>query len=126
MKANKELTNLLKFSNKHYQKVVFELFYFWCSTHSYSDRHAQKLISSQKLYDWFLREHKLQEAQFISYTKDYANRATIDLRKFYAKLVIDKLNYPKVLLTKLHREYNKESMKITLLPCQGITYRNLN
>ena len=129
MKANKQLTKLLKYSNTRYQEVVFELFYIWCISHTYSERHTQKLISNQKLYDWFLREHRLQEAQFISYTKDYSNHSTIELRHFYTKLVVDKLNYPKAILTKLRREYNKECMTFMALPNYkelGITYKNLN
>ncbi|CAA0255008.1 hypothetical protein TMP445_80049 [Tenacibaculum maritimum] len=105
-----QLLKILKYSKSHYELLVFDLYYCWCIEHSYSLNHLQKLVSSQKLFNWFLREYQRQEQQFLEYTKDYQTSNTQELRKVYNSMTCTINFYPKAILNEIRKTVKKTTV----------------
>ena len=105
MKA--QLLHLLKYSNEDYDLLVFDIYYCWCMEHGYSITHLQKLLNSQKLYSWFMREYRQREARFLDYTKDYQNSTLKELRDLYDTMTCTIDFYPKAILNDIRKQLKK-------------------
>ncbi|CAL2108214.1 conserved hypothetical protein [Tenacibaculum sp. 190524A02b] len=102
-----QILKTLSINKTEYYMLVFRLFHVWCLQESYSTIHTQNLISSKKLFDWFLREHTQQEESFLNYKKNYPKACKRQTIEFYVLLTSKKSNYPKALLEKIYKNTYK-------------------
>lgn len=102
-----QILKLLRFKARHYDMLVFNQFYCWCIEHSYSHAHLQKLVSSKKLHDWFMREYTKKEQDFLAYVKDYRTINEKELATLYDDLTSTINFYPKPLLNEIRKQLKK-------------------
>jgi hypothetical protein len=58
------IAQILGMTKEKYELHVFIIYTFWCELNSNSHQELQKLVSSNKLYQWFVGKHQNLELIF--------------------------------------------------------------
>jgi len=107
------ILNIISQSEDDYNKLVFDAFVCWCIAHNYNDNHLQLLLTSNKLYNWFMAEYGKCEKQFLFQVKPYIGKVPVkDIRALYDDKTAQILFYPQAILLQIM----EASMKITTKP----------
>lgn len=97
-----KILTVLKYTESDYDTLVFDLYIAWCASHSLSDNHCQLLITSNKLYNWFMTEYSKSEKHFLYLAKPYIGKVSLkDLRALYDDKTTKINFYPKAILNDL-------------------------
>lgn len=69
----------LKQSPEEYAGMVMNLWLTWCSSKTNNTKSLQKVLTCQPLFNWWQRELKKLEAQFMEETEVYRNSMSKDV-----------------------------------------------
>lgn len=85
-----------------YELEVFEYYFKWCETYSYSDKTHQILLSSPTMFAWWRKELAFLEDFIKQIAKDNPNLTKMELRPIYNRQIIKISHYyPKAKLAKI-------------------------
>lgn len=95
----------LSLSPETYSWMILGAFFKWCTMYANSAREQQELVSSQALLNWFQKEYKKQEEEFLFITSRFENIPTASYIVCYNRCIenVFKL-YPKPILERLRRK----------------------
>lgn len=98
----KTIAQKLNVSPETYNWMIFNTYFMWCARHASSSVELQKLTSSQSLFNWFQKEYKKQEEEFLFLTSRFTNLATQSYVTCYNRCIEKVFDvYPKLLLEKM-------------------------
>lgn len=66
-----QIITLLQVSKNEYEVTIISNYMAWCRKHEHSNIQAQRMLTSQALFNWWLQEYRKLEAKFIDIATPY-------------------------------------------------------
>lgn len=101
----KQIQTILGYSKNDYKVLTLSVFLQWCDKYSNNQRELQHLMSYQPLLNWFKREFKQLESEFIDTTKPYIKKVDKATAFIYYTKVVTKIQdyFPSALFPDNHK-----------------------
>lgn len=88
MKATKTtIQERLLISNDEYEMMIMQIWLTWCGERSKNTQTLQKVLACVPLFNWWMAEMRVLEAQFIRETRPFS--CPVHAKRMYCEWTID-------------------------------------
>lgn len=102
MKTKEKIKKALQYNEVTYTTLAFNFFVDYCSLQAHSNNHLQLMLTSNKLYNWFMREFSHREKAFLHFAKPFIGKYPVaDLRRLYHDKTAEIAFFPKPILDQI-------------------------
>jgi len=110
MDNKNQILDILQYSSKHYDDLLFELYFAWAEIRSHNQNDLQKILANTAIWHWWRKEYDKLELEFIAEIKAYIGQVNVEfLRAHHDKKIVHiAIYFPKPLI--------KQARKLNLTP----------